>query len=125
MPLSTFLRGGHPSTPPHADNLEQSTPFKHGPIGVPDEHLQAFNVFKENLTKAGLYTPATESSAASADDVTLAYVSRTIFYVQPLNCYDQTFLQSTEIRPSSRSSPVGKPSLMARKNGRRPIVRHV
>ncbi|EIM85828.1 CRAL/TRIO domain-containing protein [Stereum hirsutum FP-91666 SS1] len=72
MPLSTFLRGGHPSTPPHSDNLEHSTSSKLSPIGIPDEHLEAFNSFKENLTKAGLYSPATTSSAASADDATLA-----------------------------------------------------
>lgn len=97
MPLSTFLRGGHPSTPPHSDNLEHSTPSKLSPIGIPDEHLEAFNSFKDNLTKAGLYSPATTSSAASADDATLAYVSRTMFHVRSLNPYNQTFLQSAQI----------------------------
>ena len=55
-------------------HLKVRRSFK-GHIGhlTPDQE-QALEVFKVNLDKAGLWTPATETTRASHDDVTLVYV---------------------------------------------------
>ena len=49
--------------------------FKGHPGHFTPEQEHAFATFKVNLEKAGLYTPATDTSKASHDDATLAYVS--------------------------------------------------
>jgi hypothetical protein len=40
----------------------------------PNEQEQLLSAFKSNLADAGLYTPSSEATKASHDDVTILYV---------------------------------------------------